>query len=256
MTTSAKRSPPARRSRSRRSSTGGSSSRDRLPGDSRLVLRRAVHEHIDVPGCETHSRHDDERGHEERGDRVAGREAERRGDQAGEDGERPSEVASEVERVREQRVTVVAAGPAQRYDGSRSVDREHERNRGERPPGRLDLELDDTRQAQDRRDGDPDADEDQKPRLGERGEVLRLRMAVRVATIGRADRDGDGEEREQRSGEVRARVRRLREQAEARAREARDELDRDEEAGGPDRDERRSALRRHGGRLRRQPTAA
>ncbi len=41
-------------------------------------------------------------------------------------------------------------------------------------------------------------------------------------------------------------MRRLREQAEARAREPGHELDRDEEAGGPDRDERGTPLRRHG----------
>src|SRR5262245_28527794 len=50
-------------------------------------------------------------------------------------------------------------------------------------------------------------------------------------------------------------MRRLREQAEARARETRDQLDRDEETGGPDRDERGAPLWAHGGRLG-QPTAA
>ena len=71
-----------------------------------------------------------------------------------------------------------------------------------------------------------------------------------MASIGGTNRDRDGEEREQRRGEVGSRVRRLREQPEARAREPGDELDRDEEAGGPDRDERGAPLRRHGRKAR------
>ena len=63
--------------------------------------------------------------------------------------------------------------------------------------------------------------------------------------VGGPDGDRHREERHERSSQVRARVRRLGEQPEAPAREPRDELDRDQEAGGPDRDERGAALRRH-----------
>ena len=94
---------------------------------------------------------------------------------------------------------------------------------------------------------------DEEAGLGERREVLRLRVAVRMAAIGGAHRDRDREERQQRGGEIRPRVRGLREQAEARAREAGDELDRDEETRGPDRDERGAPLRRHARKARRQP---
>ena len=90
-----------------------------------------------------------------------------------------------------------------------------------------------------------EADRDEEGGLGERGEVLRLRVAVGVATIGGTHRDGHGEERQERRREVGPRVRGLREETEARAGEAGDELDRDEETGGPDRDERGAPLRRH-----------
>ncbi len=80
--------------------------------------------------------------------------AERCRDQTGEHGDRPGEVAAEVERVREQRIAAVEACAAQRDHRSRPVDDEHEPDRRERPPRRLDVELDDARKTQDRRDGD------------------------------------------------------------------------------------------------------
>ncbi len=107
--------------------------------------------------------------------------------------------------------------------------------------------------------GDEEADEDEKAGLGERREVLRLSVAERMPLVGRPDSDGHGEEREQGGCEVGTRVRRLREQTEARAREPGDELDHDQEARGPDRDERSAPLRRHARkRMARgcQPTAA
>ena len=183
---------------------------------------------------------------EERGDRVAGREAQCGGHQTRENGERPHEVAPEVERVREECVALVETCAAQRDHRPRAVDHEHERDRGERPAGGIDVDLDDVRQAEDRDDRDEHADRDEEGGLGKRGEVLRLRVAVRVATISGTHRDGHGEERQERRGEVGPRVRRLREEAEARAGEAGDELDRNEEAGGPDGDERGAPLRRHG----------
>ena len=158
----------------------------------------------------------------------------------------PDEVAAEVERVREQRLALVPAAPraarpssATRRSRARARSRRtstrsaRPRTRGRRPDGGS------------QRRAIPTLTRIRKPCLGERGEVLRLAVTPRVAAVGRANRDGDGEERQQRGGEVRPRVRRLREQAEARARDACDELDRDEQARGPDRDERGAALRRH-----------
>ena len=190
-------------------------------------------------------------GDEERRDRVTGGEAERGGDQAGEHRERSREVAPEVERVGEQRVAPVEARAPQRDHRSRRVDHEHEPDRGERPPGRLDVELDDAGEAQDREHARCRAlTRMRKPASASAARFWAFAVPVRVAAIRRTNRDGHGEEREQRGREVGARVRRLGEQAEARARQACDELDRDEETGGPDRDERGAPLRRHGGRLR------
>ena len=115
---------------------------------------------------------------------------------------------------------------------------------------RLDLELDPADEPRDRHARDGEADRDEERRLGERGEVLRLPVAEGMARVGGAHRDGDGEEREQRGAEVGSRVRRLGEEAEASAREPGAELDRDEQAGGPDRDERGAPLRRHARKAR------
>ena len=125
--------------------------RDRMACDPASLLGRPVHEHVDVPAREPYGGGDDEPGHEQRCDRVPGGDVERRRDEAGENGDRPCEVAPEVERVGEQRVAAVEPGAAERDHRPRRVDREHERDRRERPPGRVDVELDDTGQAQDRR---------------------------------------------------------------------------------------------------------
>ena len=224
--------------------------------DPGVVLGRPVHEHVDVPAREPECGGDHEAGDEERRDRVAGLEAGRRGDQAGENGERAGEVAPEVERVGEERVAAIQTRSAERHQRPRGVDGEDEPDRRERPPRRIDLELDDAGEPQDRGDRDPDADEDEEPGLRERSEVLGLRVPVRVAAIRRTNRNRHREEREQRGREVGARVRRLGEQPETRAGQPDDELDHHEETRSPDRDERSAALRRHGGRLRRQPVAA
>ena len=61
---------------------------------------------------------------------------------------------------------------------------------------------------------------DEERRLGERGEVLRLAVAVLVRDVGGPRRDADREEREQRRDEVGARVQRLGDEPEAVGREA------------------------------------
>ena len=160
-----------------------------------------------------------------------------------------------MERVREERVAAVEPSTAERDHRPGAVDREDQGDRGERPPGRVDVDVDDVREAEDRHNRDEDADRGEAYGLSERGEVLCLPMAVGMAAIRRAYRNGDGEERQQRGGEVRSRVRCFCEEAEARAREPGGKLDRDEETGGPDRDERGAPLRRHVRRLG-QPTAA
>src|SRR3970282_1224430 len=99
---------------------------------------------------------------------------------------------------------------------------------------------------------DEGADAGQEGGLGERGEVLRLPVAVGMPAVCGSDRYRDGEEREQRGREVGPRMSGLGEEAEAAARKTGGELDDDQEAGGPDRDECGAPLRRHGGRLRGQ----
>ena len=219
--------------------------RDRRAGGGLGVLRRLVHEDADVSPNELRRGDDHERGDEERRDGIAPGKAERGRREAGEDGERAREVAAEVECVREQRIAAIAAGGAGRDRRPRGVDRDDERDRGERPPGRVHLELDRARESRDCEAGDDEADHDQEAGLGERGEVLGLPVAEGVPAIGGPHGDGDREERQQRRGEVGPGVRGLGEQAQARARDSGDELDDDEEARGPDRDERGAPLRRH-----------
>ena len=113
MTTSAKCPPPDSRTRSRLSSTGGSSASIAASGRVLRVDRRLIHEHVHVPTEQAHGSRDDESRDEERSKRVALVKAERRRREAGEHRERPGEIAPEVQRVREQRVTAVATGGAQ-----------------------------------------------------------------------------------------------------------------------------------------------
>ena len=219
--------------------------RDRRAGGGLGVLRRLIHEDADVSPDEPRRGSDHERGDEERRDGIAPGKAERGRREAGEDGERAREVAAEVECVREQRIAAIAAGGAGRDRRPRGVDRDDECDCGERPPGRIHLELDRTCEPRDCETGNDEADHDQEAGLGERGEVLGLPVAEGVPAIGGPHGDGDREERQQRRGKVGPGVRGLGEQAQARARDSGDELDDDEEARGPDRDERGAPLRRH-----------
>ncbi len=115
---------------------------DRLPRRLLRACGRVVHEHVHIAAQEPARSEDDEARDEERRDGVSLREAERGRDEAGEHRERAREVAAEVERVREQRVAPVLPARAERDDRARSVDREHEPHHGERPPRRVDLEVD------------------------------------------------------------------------------------------------------------------
>ena len=94
MTTSANTRPAAWRMRSRRSCTGGRESDDRLPRRLLRVRGDAVHEHVDVAPHQPHGRDEDERGDEERCDRVGARVARAHEQQADEHGDRAAEVAA------------------------------------------------------------------------------------------------------------------------------------------------------------------
>ena len=122
---------------------------DRRAGGVLRVGRRPVHEHVDVAAEQAHGGRDDESRDEQRSDRVALGKAERGRREPGEHGERSGEVAPEVERVREQRVAAVATSGAQRDRRPHRVDRDHEPDRRECPPGCVHLGLD--RSGQDER---------------------------------------------------------------------------------------------------------
>ena len=108
---------------------------DRLLG----VGVRAVHQHLDRLAGQPGGGDEDERGDDQRRDRVRAAARPRRRGQADEDRERAREVRGEVQRVGRQRRRVVAAGGALRDDGARGVDADHDREHEERPPGRLDV---------------------------------------------------------------------------------------------------------------------
>ena len=84
---------------------------DRRAGRILGVDRRLVHENVHVAAQESYRSRDDERRDEERGDRVASGKPECRRGQPGEHGERPGEVAPEVQRVREQAHRCGSAAP-------------------------------------------------------------------------------------------------------------------------------------------------
>ena len=168
-------------------------------------------------------------------------------DEAGEHRERAREVAAEMERVREQRVAAVPARGAQR-DRPCATRRSRSRARSRRTSTRSASTSDSTTPTR-RATARPAMRTLIRIRNAASASAARccgLAVAPRVPAVGRANRDRDGEEREQRRREIGPRVRGLGEEAEAPAREPRGELDRDQEAGGPDRDERGAALRRHG----------
>jgi len=132
---------------------------------------------------------------------------------------------------------------AVRDNRPREVDRRDDAERRERPPGRLDVEVDPADEPRDGERADADRGEREKRRLRERCQVLRLPVAVEVSRVCRSRRDADCKQRQERGDEVRAGVRRVREKPEAASGEPRDELDRDEADRGDDRRERGAAKR-------------
>ena len=178
----------------------------------------------------------------ERSDRVGVRMSRTREDQADEHGDRPDQVAREVERVRLQRGTRVAAGRAPRDDRprrGRSGSRRRRRRTRTRSGSTSD-ELEPVSRVTARHAITPVATTSDR-RLGQRGEVLRLPVAVVVATVRRPHGVADGEEREQCGDEVGARMRRLGDQTQAWVSEAGGQLERDERGRSPDGDERQCA---------------
>ena len=208
--------------------------------------RRAVHEHVDVPLDQPGGRGEDEHADEERRDRIPLGVAGARGEQPDEDGERAREVAAEMEDVHGERRALVAArrpegdvGPARVHDDDDSDDAEREGVDVHLVPA-----LDKT---EDRACRDDERGHDEDRGLGERAEVLRLAVPVRMADVGRPAGDPDREEGQEGGDEVRSRVGRLREKAEAARVDPRHELERDEHERREHRDESGPTLGRHAG---------
>ena len=152
-------------------------------------------------------------------------------DRAREHGERAREVGGEVDGVGGQRRRAVAARAAAARDHARDVDGDHDGEHEERPPGRLDALG--RRRRRSRCSGlvaDRERDEQQHRALGQRGQVLRLAVAVVVLLVGRPQRHAHGEQRQQRRDEVGRRVRGLGEEGDRAGGQAGAELERDEEA--------------------------
>ena len=218
---------------------------DRLACRALGVDRDAVHEHVHVPPHQPRRGNEDEHGDEERGERVALAPARTREQEPAQDGRRPHQVAAEVKRVRCERRAAVPARGAQRDDHPARVDRDHDQHDEDRVPDRVHARLGGADEDGQRAVRDVQAGEDEDPRLGQRGEVLRLPVPVRVPAIGRPPGDPDREQRQQRRHEVGAGVHRFGDEPEAPARETGGELQRDEHAGGDHRDEGGAPLRAH-----------
>ena len=206
--------------------------------------RRTVHEHVDVPLNHPGGCGEDEHADEERRDRVPLGVAGARGEQPDEDGERAREVAAEMEDVHGERRALVAACRPEGHVRSAHVHGDDDSDDTERE--RVDVHLVpalDKTEDRARRDDERGDDEDRG--LGERAQVLRLAVPVRVADVGRPACDPDREEGQEGGDEVRSRVSRLREKAEAARVDSRHELERDEHERREHRDESGPTLGRH-----------
>ena len=209
------------------------------------VDRHAIHEDVDVAAHEPVGRDQDQRRDEERRDRVSLQPAGAGEQEPDQNGSRSDQVAGEVERVRGERGAAVAARGAKRHRRPTRVHGDHDQDDDERVPDGVHVRLGRADEHRERPVRDVQAREHEDPRLRERREMLRLAVSVRVPAIGRPPGDADGEQRQQRRDEVGPGVHRLRDEAEAPAREPGGELQRDEHAGGDDRDECRTPLRAH-----------
>ena len=209
------------------------------------VGRHAIHEDVDVAAHEPVGRDQDQRRDEERRDRVSLR-ASRRG-RAGARAERQSSQRGRWRSgARSRRARGCGSGarhearpsPDSRPRRSRSGRRRTRTRRGSRSarPRRRAPRATGTRCTGSRARGSP------PPRARRGAPPCRARTGARV---GRPPGDADREQRQQRRDEVGPGVDCLRDEAEAPAREPGGELQRDEHAGGDDRDECRAPLRAH-----------
>ena len=213
------------------------------------VDRHAVHQDIDVAPHQSRCGDEDEDRDEERRERIALAPPCPGEDQPDEHRRRAGEVAAEVHRVgRERRASELARRP-KRDRHAAQVDGDHDRDDEKGVPDRIDGWLRRADEHVERAVRDVEADEHEQRGLSEGSEVLGLAVPVGMRAVGGATGDADGEERQQRGDEVGPGMNRLGDQAQAAGREAGPELERDQHAGGNDRNEGSAPLRAHPGRL-------
>ena len=161
------------------------------------------------------------------------------GEQSREHRCRAEPVGGEVPGVRAQRRAAVAARGEQRAGGAADVERERDADHRELEPVdlRRPLTFD---QVPDRRDRDDHGARDQDRCLADRAQVLGAPVAVGVPAIGGAPREPHREERQHSREHVPARLDAGGDQTEAVRGQAGAELQRDEQRGDGDRDERRA----------------
>jgi hypothetical protein len=216
-----------------------------------LIRRRdgvrwsAVHQHVDVALHQSGRRQQDQHCDEECGGRVGTGIPGAHEQQPEQHGQRAEEVAPEVQGARPERRAVVLARGAPAHERPAEIDRDHDRDDGERVPRCLHRRRPRAHEVRDRTPGDEAAGQHEDRSLRQRAEMLGLPVPVLVRDVGRPDGDADGEEREQRGDQIRPRVRRLGHQAEAVRRKACAELQGDQRDSRADRDQGRSPLRMH-----------
>ena len=216
--------------------------RDRPLGRLARLGRRAVHQHVGVLADQPNGRRADDRRDDERRDGVALREPGVDAQQPDQDGRRAGHVAGEVKGVGAQCGAGVAARDAQRDDRAAEVDDDRHRDHREQVPVQVRRTLV-THEVADRFDGDEDASRDENAGLSQRPQVLCAAVAVGMLRVGRPAAEAHGEERQHSGDHVAAGLDARGDQPEAARRKTDAQLQRDQQAGGGDRHERRTPRR-------------
>ena len=222
---STKSRPAAWRMRTRRTSTGWSSSASRIAAAASPDAR-SMSTSIDWRASRAATTDDD--GDDERGHGVGLRLARGDEDQADDDRQRAGEIGGEMQGVRAQRGGVEAArrGSSLTARGVDAITTPSTANVHHAASTSWAL----GEQAADGRPAQEGGDEDQERALAQRGEVLGLAVAVVVLGVGRAHGDADRESVSSAATRSVPEWAASATSAERAAREAGDQLDRDEEA--------------------------
>ena len=168
-----------------------------------------------------HQGGDEQRGHGIRRRLAGGHE-----DHPDQHRDRAGQVRREVQGVRGERRGVESSRGTPARHRPRGVQRDHDGQHREGPPGRLHPVVVAVDQPPQRLGRDRHRHQDQERALPERGQMLGLAVAVLVVAVGRADRDPHRVERQQRRDQVGAGVDRLGDEGQRAGDQSGDELDR------------------------------